>query len=205
LGTGINIFNIDEGMIVRFTQDTAVVDKFSYYYGDVHATCSSDSGELLFHYNYCNIVNKNGTMPGGDSMNIGGYVFENSCVIYEQAANVNSGSLILPFPSQKDKYVLFHIRIGGWTSFVDYFYDKLSYTVVDMALDNGNGMVSEKESLLIKDTLHDNIAAVRHGNGRDWWIVNSHGPDRGLYYFIVSRRRWSAQAFCYSGTSTRKC
>jgi len=48
----------------------------------------------------------------------------------------------------------------------------LYHTVVDMSEDNGLGMVTSKNNLLVADTFNScALQAVRHANGRDWWVL----------------------------------
>ncbi|MEO8148886.1 MAG: T9SS type A sorting domain-containing protein [Bacteroidia bacterium] len=50
---------------------------------------------------------------------------------------------------------------------------KLYYSIVDMSLDSGKGAVIIK-NMLIDSTnqLCEKRVAVKHGNGRDWWIIS---------------------------------
>jgi hypothetical protein len=41
-----------------------------------------------------------------------------------------------------------------------------------MSLNNGKGRVILKNQLLYRDTFCENLTAVKHANGRDWWIVS---------------------------------
>ncbi|MBK6894735.1 MAG: hypothetical protein IPH00_16795 [Flavobacteriales bacterium] len=44
-------------------------------------------------------------------------------------------------------------------------------TTIDMSLDSGLGGAVSKNEVLIADTLNEGrITAVRHANGRDWWV-----------------------------------
>ncbi len=84
--------------------------------------------------------------------------------------------LLLAHAGAPDEYVLFHLRYD-FTAVVSapgsfYHVESLLYSVVDAAAANGQGAITQKNTLLIaKDTLCDMLAAVRHGNGRDWWVV----------------------------------
>lgn len=54
-------------------------------------------------------------------------------------------------------------------------YDVLNYSVVDMNLNNGLGGVTTKNKVLLDKQQYANTAltAVRHGNGKDWWLVKA--------------------------------
>jgi hypothetical protein len=47
----------------------------------------------------------------------------------------------------------------------------LWYNVVDMKLQGGLGQVVQKNVLLEHHPVQDMLAAVRHGNGKDWWLI----------------------------------
>ncbi|GAB4491332.1 MAG: hypothetical protein OHK0019_11360 [Saprospiraceae bacterium] len=76
-------------------------------------------------------------------------------------------------PGSDDKYVMFHLRFDSSTAYpLNFFYPQsLLYTTIDMAAENGLGRVTAKNVLVMKDTFYDMLSAVRHGNGRDWWLA----------------------------------
>ena len=55
-----------------------------------------------------------------------------------------------------------------------------------MAGDNGLGSVIQKNNLIAHDTFCDMLTAVRHGNGRDWWIVLPRFNTSEYYIFLLS-------------------
>ena len=56
------------------------------------------------------------------------------------------------------------------------------FSTVNMNTPDGLGIVEEKNQLLLADTLADMLTAVRHGNGRDWWVVAP--KDKSNRYFL---------------------
>jgi hypothetical protein len=65
--------------------------------------------------------------------------------------------------------------------------DQLFYAVVDMDANNGKGAVISKLNLLYNDTMCDgHLTAVRHGNGRDWWVVNNGYENNVLHKYLVT-------------------
>jgi hypothetical protein len=55
-----------------------------------------------------------------------------------------------------------------------------------MTGDSGLGRVAEKNNLVYKDTFCDMLTAVRHGNGRDWWVVVPRYNTAQYYVFLLS-------------------
>jgi hypothetical protein len=92
-------------------------------------------------------------------------------------ANPNDNSvLITPMPDNEKIYQIFHwdyeafnVRQPGGSQFGPLH---LYHTVVDMSQNNGLGQVVSKNNLILADTLSScALQAVRHANGRDWWIL----------------------------------
>jgi hypothetical protein len=88
---------------------------------------------------------------------------------------VKSGTVILPVPGSEDKYKIFYLQINN------NIFSKLVYCDVDMGANNGLGAVTEKGALVLQDSLVDAIAAVKHGNGKDWWVILPRGVDEAYW------------------------
>jgi hypothetical protein len=66
-------------------------------------------------------------------------------------------------------------------------FDILTYSIVDMNLNDGKGKVIEKGNYLLKDdSIRSTLTVVRHANGRDWWLIAYHYLRHSYYKFIVS-------------------
>lgn len=132
----------------------------------VRGSCASicdSNGDLLFYcgtpnwqrlqlpyYNFGYIVNKHDSiMESGDSIVGTGW--------YQEMA-------IVPDPGNSNKFYVFS---AGVTSVNQGFY----YSVVDLSYNGGMGKVIQKNVQLRSDTIADAVAVVKHGNGRDWWVV----------------------------------
>ncbi len=180
LGNGIPSYP-KGGINLRFIGDSIQLTEVNRPNGTVHATCNDEGGNLLFYYNYCTISNRvDETMDNGEDMNYGSYAHFHDCSKYGDDAGQRSGALIFPMPDNKDLYSLLHIRNVQTTLFTA-LNDRLQLTTVDMSANNGLGKVLEKDQPVILDSLHDAIAAVRHGNGRDWWIIVPRGLGREFW------------------------
>lgn len=132
---------------------------------DARGGCSSvadSSGSLLFYcfgttssidsvglvYNYLN-----DTMINGDHLIIPSYY---------------GNPIICPLPNDSAKYYIFHL--GFYNSTVGLF-----YSIVDMSLNGGQGEVIQKNIQLDSLMQGDCIEAIKHGNGRDWWLITKLG------------------------------
>lgn len=104
------------------------------------------SGRLLFYTNGVTVWNSEHTeMPNGTDL-IGN---ESS----------SQSALIVPIPDDPDRFYIFTTSIHG-----------LRYSIVDMRLDGGKGEVTEKNAAITAYG-SEKLAATRHCNGRDYWVV----------------------------------
>lgn len=151
-----------------------------------NSICDSASGKLLFVTNGMHIVDSN-LLPldNGDSL-VSPYALANWDVDW----NNRQGTLILPKANRK--FDVFFPFVGDAT--IDSFRvcDLFLHHVVDMNANNGAGSVVKKQ----EDVLHGmghlsllNMDAVRHANGKDWWILKL-GWGMGDYFDSVYLYTW---------------
>lgn len=139
---------------------------------------SDEHGNLLFYTNGCKILNKqHALMENGDNINSGS-THDLYCINTGYPA-VHS-LMALPYPGHDEQYFLFHQRDYGDT----YNYDLL-FSRIDMKANGGQGKVLEKNVGLIHDTLGLTVSAVKHANGRDWWIMTGEQYNDNLYCFLL--------------------
>lgn len=62
---------------------------------------------------------------------------------------------------------------------------KLYYGVIDMSLNLGLGDVIEKDHIVLQPS-SEKVAAVRHCNGIDWWIVGHESGSNKFYSWLLS-------------------
>ena len=133
-------------------------------FGRTSANITDMEGHLLFSTNGAYIANVTGdTMFNGSGLNPSMYTSW-----WPVGLHIAQGCLILPKPSTPGIYYLFHGTIDDLSSSLSHH---LYLTSIDMSLDSGLGGVLSKNEILIADTLNEGrITAVRHANGRDWWV-----------------------------------
>ena len=118
---------------------------------------ADDSGNLMFYsntYSYLTLVWNalNDTMTNSYPMGGGGWYNELQ---------------IVPFPDGQNKYYLFYQNIAG-------FIDGIYYAIIDMNTvwgTPGLGEVIIKGQQITNHRIADCLQAVKHGNGRDWWLI----------------------------------
>ncbi len=159
-----------------------------------HANISDTSGNMLFYTNGYYIAD-----ASNDTMQNGSNISPTSFVNYPYALPVPQACLIIPKPGSSNLYYLFHNTLDNPPAYNKSL--KLYFSVIDMNGNGGLGSVILKNQGLIQDTLNaGKITAVKHANGRDWWVV-CHRFNSNLYYkFLVSPSGISSVATQSIGT-----
>jgi hypothetical protein len=152
----------------------------------VRGTCASicDSlGNLILYGGTPNIDIWN--PPGPPYIYDFGYIVNGSHLKIANGDSLKSGGwyqemTIVPDPGNSNRFYVFHSGIT--TTPIPGFY----YTVVDMSMNNGLGYVVQKNIRLETFPVCDGMAAVKHGNGRDWWVViKNWDPNNVLDEFYI--------------------
>ncbi|MFM7054242.1 MAG: T9SS type A sorting domain-containing protein [Bacteroidota bacterium] len=92
--------------------------------------------------------------------------------------------VIIPDPSLSNIYYIFSICISNSCP------QGLYYSTINMNLNGGFGAVVQKNVQLFSSKTVDGLAAVKHGNGRDWWVIcrkmdsNYNGNKRYFKYLV---------------------
>ena len=94
---------------------------------------------------------------------------------------VGQGNMIIPIPSDSNKYYVFIADINGSIG------NSIYYSIVNMSLNGGLGSVISRDNLLLTDHVNEKLNAVKHANGRDWWIVvQSTNTDSLFHKFLIT-------------------
>ncbi len=141
----------------------------TYRHSNVTAFMNDEQDSLLFQCNGTRIVNKHlQTLENGDSLTDNKFYQ----LMHGWGSSITQG--VLALPKKSNTYWVFYY---SWTDSLlienDASPDRLYYAVVDMDANGGAGKVVEKKVPLHKGVMGDcRLTAVRHANGRDWWMVN---------------------------------
>ncbi len=143
---------------------------------------SGFTGQLLFFTDGRTIINKEGLiMKNGDSL-----CNTNNWSLFPDFYPGAHGARILPHISNPNLYYIIHEDITQSIE-LGVFVHPLRFSIVDITQDNGLGEVTEKSVVLINDTLNYSVmATVRHGNGRDWWILIPEFKDNSYYTVLLN-------------------
>lgn len=128
---------------------------------------SDENGNLLMVSNGCWIADASlDTMMNGSGLNPN--LFTDDWNNSNSGLPIANAHIFLPYPEDSSKYILFH-QTGNYNASLAS--TELYYSVIDISLNGGLGAVTQKNVIVVSDTLGWGIAATKHANGRDWWIV----------------------------------
>jgi hypothetical protein len=169
--------------------------------------CNPATGRLLFYTNGIYIADStNAMMQNGDSINFDpnfrpGYNFwqANKRDGYDDVGN----AFVLPKPNSSTEFYLFHKTLVIYTlpelasTIPDVLSHQIKQSLIDMSRNNGRGRVVYKNLPLAGMDSVTSFAAVKHANGRDWWIV---GQQFRMQQFFIGLL--TPNGFEYSHTQT---
>jgi hypothetical protein len=167
----------------------AVIDSlpnsFNGMFGS-NASISDCNNNLLFYTNGFKVFNaQHDSMLNGTGLCDWTLYAQNEQMT---GTEILQGVLIVPDPGNQNRFYLFHETLDTYGPGAPFSLpNNLYYTVIDMALNSGLGDVISKNNILLSDTLtYGKIHAVRHANGRDWWVVIQKYTGNVYYKFLVS-------------------
>ncbi|MCC7506029.1 MAG: hypothetical protein IT259_12045, partial [Saprospiraceae bacterium] len=134
-----------------------------------YASICDSAGSLILYTNGCYIDNADGTtVENSEGLNPG-LLYDLFCE-EGSAYTLSQNTIIVQDLGNSDLYHLFHFPlVEGAQGDV---YKNLLHTLVDMSASGGQGAIVYKNQIAVNDSLHpDGLHAVRHANGRDWWLV----------------------------------
>lgn len=145
----------------------------SFGVGSQNTTLSDNDGNILLSTGGCFILNKQfKLLEGGDSIN-SFFTYRGWCKGYGDGDfPLQQNNTILPFPDSPNLKIVFNLDF-------DYAPDRgvpvpynLYYHIVDMNQNNGLGKVKEWKRIAVADTFTRGfVQAVKHGNGKNWWVI----------------------------------
>ena len=143
------------------------------------ATMSDEQGNLQLYTNAVTVWDRTHTpLPGGPL--VGGF------------QSASQGALILPAPGNANQYYIFVVDAAD-----NNFAAGLHYSIVDMTLRGGLGDLTATKNVAVATPapggrLTEKLTAVRHANGRDYWVMVHGWQNNSLYAFLLSSTGLSA-------------
>lgn len=92
-------------------------------------------------------------------------------------------ALIIPVPEVPYAYyALYTTRDRENPPYVKH---KISYAIFEVDDQNKDGKLINKDIVMLEDSLSGSITAVKHGNGRDWWLIAPRSIGNTLNIWLI--------------------
>lgn len=153
---------------------------------DCSSSISDVNGNLLFYTDGSTVWNaQHSAMANGTGL-IGSYT-------------AGQSAIIVPIPCDPHRYVIFHV-----TDYVNPGY--LSYTVVDMTLNNGLGdVVSAQKNVSLGSGWTEKLCAYYNSAGDNYWVLTHKWNSDQFVAFSVSSTGIATQSVVSSIGSVHNC
>ena len=146
---------------------------------DTQGNIADENGNILMSSNGVFIADAIGdTMVNGDSLNPNSFTDD----FKQYGLPMPYANLFLPMPDDSNKYVLFHQVLDYTTANVP----NIFYTTVDITLNGGLGAVISKNNIIATNACGVGMAACKHANGRDWWVMVHRVNSNKFYKLLVT-------------------
>jgi hypothetical protein len=147
---------------------------------DTRGSCASicdTSGSLLFYVQ---------TKPTFNCY--GGEVFNKLGLIMQNGDSLRGESwyhelIIIPWPGNDNLFYLFYVGSACGGNDFGFF-----YSIIDISQNAGIGNVIQKNIRVNNFTAVDALSAIKHANGRDWWVIIEtwNNPNNNFYKFLIT-------------------
>jgi Secretion system C-terminal sorting domain len=153
--------------------------------GLANASICDKNGKLLLFTNGCHVEDSTfNIIKNSEGLNKG-YALTYFCGKEALGYRVPNSHIFLPYPNDTNRYALFHVGADIYTKPKTKLVQWLSYSEINMSKNMGKPEMTIKNDTIVKDTVfHGQLTACRHGNGRDWWIIEPK-EFSNLYYTIL--------------------
>ena len=142
-------------------------------------TISDANGNLLMSSDGSIVYNKNNAMMDNGNSLMGG------------GSSTQSG-IVVPFPGSSTKFYVVTVAEAMGSN-------GIRYSVVDMTENGGLGKVITKNASAKPNASYENIAAVPHTNGKDYWLVNR--TARTFYVWAITELGFSSTPQTFTQSS----
>ena len=175
-GDSLKVNKVPEASLVTILSTASICDK---------------NGQLLLYSNGCQIHNgKFELVEGCENINPGNawdLLCGNSSV--PSYPTVQS-QIILPFPGKINQYIYLAQKKEFSNKYFDddYYTENYQSNIIDMTFNNGKGKSIETLKIEYPDDVKsDNLAACKHSNGIDWWIINFSFNSEKFYRLLLTK------------------
>jgi PKD repeat protein len=187
--------------VVLFEYDSLVTMDFT----GTNISHSDKEGNLIMYSNGMGINGSDhNTIKGVDTIAYGSFWENYNLKNYfpdgsdwALGLRINQGILILSSPDNRYFLVYYpkheFIYING-TEILET--SGLLEAKIEIDINGFPGNVLYKDKIIQNGTFKRNLTAVRHGNGRDWWVIQEDLDHKGFYMYILDENGIKPSHFC---------
>ena len=156
---------------------------------EANAAISDNDGGLLFY-----VASKSKFSPANQSLSL----FNDNHLVVNGGdsllghESITQGALILPLMETEGQFHLFHLVLDFPGVHCSLFYSRIKCNQNS----NSFSLCLKNIPFTIDDSLCEKMVAVRHANGRDWWVL-LHGSDNNTFHKLLicndSVQYWGSQ------------
>lgn len=151
-----------------------------------NASICDQNGNLLLYTNGQAVYNGNHEVIE-DTINYNAqwdnWTYQNDTSYSNLGLPAIQGALILPHPGDANLYYTFYSQYDLDSQKIT----KMLYGLVDISKELEEGQMVLRDVPLVQELLSNgSLNAVRHANGRDWWIIFSGRSNNIFYKFLLS-------------------
>ena len=182
----------EEGTLLNFSDyppTSKVMNQSLLNINSCGFSMSDECGEMIFYSNGLSIVDStNNIMSNGTNLNAGGFGVDINLGYFDPL-----GMTCVPSPEGNNSYYLFH-RVADTGDSIVLLSPEILFTKIDMSGNEGQGVVIEKNITAIEGLRLVNLSNVKHGNGKDWWLISAENYDNRYYVVLLNEQGFSTQA-----------
>ncbi len=145
---------------------------------DACTSISDKNGNLLFYASGLGTS----TFPNNqyaEIWNINNQAMQNSIGVFCYYSGAQ-GLITIPNSNNASSYYLFSLAGKQGVGIVAY------YSTIDLTLDSGRGAVVQKNVLLCDSNVLEKMIAVKHANGRDWWLLIHEFNSNNFFEYLIT-------------------
>jgi hypothetical protein len=154
-------------------------------FGDCNTSICDGTGQLLAYSNGQVIYNGH-NKPIADTINYSEdweyWNLGNDTLAIPVGLASPKSAIIIPFPGYNDRYIIFYQRVDRSI----YFTDLTRYSIFEVTPDGASAMMVKDAVLAGGELANGALAACRHGNGRDWWLVQPMRNSKDYKIFLIN-------------------
>lgn len=169
-------------------------------FAGTNSSITNEDGSILMYTNGQSIYDGNNEYIE-DTINYNdqweNWIISSGDIHVRDGLPVIQGAIILPSPAGGEEYYVVYGQFD-LESLDNY---ALSYTKIDLNIDLGNPIIEKDVVIKYNHFSSGSLNAVRHANGRDWWVFNLGELDNLIYVFLITPEGITEQSYS-SGLST---